>query len=258
MSGPAAPASHTTPRREFWRGARAAASPLIGTSMWGLVVGVSMVKTGLTVPEAIAMSILVYAGSAQLAALPLIAAGVPVGIVLFTALVINLRFLIYSAALAPYFQHLTLRWKLLLGYLSGDIAAAVFMQDLRTEEERIKHGAPVNPLKHWFFLGPSAIGWCTWQIAGLTGIVLGAGVPAEWGLGFAGTIVLGGLAIAAIHNLGVAAGLLTSMSVALATNGLPLRLGLVVAVIAGVSVALGVETWMERRAAARAKGERAP
>ena len=49
------------------------------------------------------MSLLVYAGSAQLAALPLIAAGAPLWVIVATGFITNLRFVIYSAALRPHF-----------------------------------------------------------------------------------------------------------------------------------------------------------
>ena len=68
-----------------------------------MISGVAMVKGGLAVPWAIAMSLLVYAGSAQLAALPLIVAGAPLWVIVATGLITNLRFVIYSAALRPYF-----------------------------------------------------------------------------------------------------------------------------------------------------------
>ena len=57
-------------RRIFRAGQRAILPSLPGAAAWGLVSGVAMVKGGLTVPWAIMMSLLVYAGSAQLAALP--------------------------------------------------------------------------------------------------------------------------------------------------------------------------------------------
>jgi len=230
---------HITPRGEFWRGVRAALSPIVGTSMWGMVVGVAMVKSGMTVPQAIGMSIFVYAGSAQLAVLPLMMAGAPISIVLFTALVINLRFLIYSAAMAPWFNHLGVRWKLLLGYVSGDVAAAIFMNNVRNDNPR--------PHAHWFFLGPSAAGWWSWQASSMVGVLLGSQVPESWGLGFAGTIVLGGLAITAIINRAVLAGVITAALMSVWCAGLPLRLGLVAAVVAGITVAMGVEALTEKR-----------
>ena len=82
-----------------WRGVRASVPAAPGVIAWGLVTGVAMVKSGLTVPWALLISLSVYAGSAQLAALPLIAAGQPFWIVGLAAFVTNLRFVIYSASL---------------------------------------------------------------------------------------------------------------------------------------------------------------
>jgi len=104
-------------RAAFLRGMRIIAPGTVATAVWGLVTGVAMVKTGLTQAEALGMTLLVYAGSAQLAALPLIAAGAPVWVVLATALVVNLRFVIFSATLQPYFQRLSFGRRVLLGYL---------------------------------------------------------------------------------------------------------------------------------------------
>jgi predicted branched-subunit amino acid permease len=47
------------------------------------------------------MSLLVFAGSAQLAVIPLLAAGAPVWLIWATAACVNLRFLILSAQWRP-------------------------------------------------------------------------------------------------------------------------------------------------------------
>jgi predicted MFS family arabinose efflux permease len=101
------PAAPGAVRREAWlRGLRVVAPALVATGRWGLVTGVAMVKIGLTQSQALGMSLLVFAGSAQLAALPLIAADAPIWVVLLTATVVNLRFVIFSAGLYPYFRAL--------------------------------------------------------------------------------------------------------------------------------------------------------
>jgi predicted branched-subunit amino acid permease len=88
---------------EYRRGAREMAAPVLGMAAWGLVTGVAMVKSGLTVAQALAMTLFVFAGSAQLASLPLIAAGAPLWVLLLTAFCVNLRFVIFSAQWQPYF-----------------------------------------------------------------------------------------------------------------------------------------------------------
>ena len=88
---------------EFKRGARDMVGIALGVGAWGLVTGVAMIKTGLPVPLAVLMTLVVFAGSAQLAALPLIVAGAPIWVVWATAACVNLRFLIFSAGWRPYF-----------------------------------------------------------------------------------------------------------------------------------------------------------
>ena len=77
---------------------------------WGLVTGIAMSKSVLTLPQALGMSLLCYAGSSQLAVLPLLAAKLPLWTVLLTAAMVNLRFVIFSAGLAPHFSYLPM-WR---------------------------------------------------------------------------------------------------------------------------------------------------
>ncbi|MBA4256979.1 MAG: branched-chain amino acid ABC transporter permease, partial [Polaromonas sp.] len=71
---------------DYWVGVRDLASVSTGIAAWGLMTGVAMVKSGMSVVEAVAMTLLVFAGSAQLAAMPLIASGAPLWVILATAL----------------------------------------------------------------------------------------------------------------------------------------------------------------------------
>src|SRR5258708_9093215 len=87
-------------------GALASAGLLVGIVPWGIVAGVAMASAGLTQTQAVAMSVLVFAGTAQLAVLPLLVAKAPLWGMVATALVVNLRYVIYSAVLPPHFQHL--------------------------------------------------------------------------------------------------------------------------------------------------------
>ena len=80
--------------------------------------------SGLSALKALAMSVFVFAGTAQLAAIPLISAGASVAVVALTVLTVNLRLTRYSASLAPHFRRLPLGWKGLLSYLLTDQAYA--------------------------------------------------------------------------------------------------------------------------------------
>ena len=83
-------------RPEFREGARQMAPAALGIGAWGLMTGVAMVKAGLSTIESSAMTLFVYAGSSQLAAIPLFFAGAPAWVILATGFCVNLRFVVFS------------------------------------------------------------------------------------------------------------------------------------------------------------------
>jgi len=243
MSAP--PATQTTPLieehdPELWReGLKTGIPTLFGIAAWGLVVGIAMVKTGLTVWQASGMTLLVFAGSAQLASLPLIVAHAPIWVIFATALVVNLRFVIFSALLAPHFTHLPWKQRLFYGYISGDLTVAMFLQ-------RFPTAVPVKG-KLSYLKGLMFPNWCAWQTGSLIGIFLGSAIPTEWGLGFAGTLAILCITVPLIINSAALCGVLVAGAVAVAANGFPYKLGLLVAVFAGMLAALATEKGIEYR-----------
>jgi predicted branched-subunit amino acid permease len=95
--------------RPFLEGARAVLPVLPGVATFGVISGVAMIGSGMTPFTAMAMSVATYAGTAQLAALQLLAAGAPLVVIFFAALVLNLRFALYSLSMAPHFRSSTTR-----------------------------------------------------------------------------------------------------------------------------------------------------
>lgn len=229
-------------RAYFLSGARAVAPALLATGVWGLVTGVAMVKTGLTEWQALGMTLLVFAGTAQMAALPLIAADAPVWVVLVAATAVNLRFVIFSATLWPYLRRFPLRKRLLLGYVTADIAAAVFVaryaeapDDERGSTEQV-----------WFLLGVTSAIWLVWQALSITGIFVAGSIPGAWGLDFAAILALLGLALPMINSRPALAGATVAAVVAVAAADFPLKLGLVAAVIAGTAAAMAADIATDR------------
>jgi len=212
---------------------------LFGIAAWGMVVGVAMVKSGLSVWQASGMTLVAFAGSAQLASLPLIAAGAPIWVIFATALVVNLRFVIFSALLGPHFAHLPLRKRFLYGYISGDITIALFLQRYPSQAW--------EPGKLSFLKGLMIPNWFAWQTGSLIGVFLGSTVPTDWQLGFAGTLAILCIMIPLVMNSAALCGVLVAGAVAVALHGLPYKLGLLAAVIVGMSSAMVVEHGILRR-----------
>jgi 4-azaleucine resistance transporter AzlC len=231
-------------RSEFRAGALASASLLFGMVPFGIVAGVAMVSAGLSRAEAVAMSLLVFAGSAQLAVLPLLVAKAPLWVMCATALVVNLRYVIYSAVLAPYFEHLPRAWRALLSYITVDGIFALFVGRYRPDAGR--------PDRHWFYLGGSLLLWAGWQAASMVGIFGGAMIPRTWSLEFAATLGLIAMLMPLFFDRAVAWGALAAGAVSLAAAGLPLNLGLLVSVLVGVAVGLAVSRLFPAAAAGRA------
>jgi len=218
-------------------GLRAVSPGLIALAIWGVVTGVAMVKAGLTEPQAIAMSLLVYAGSAQLTALPLMAAGAPIWLIFAAGIIVNLRFLIFGAALHPFFRDLPWRKRLFLGYLSVDVSFIVFMPRFA---DAIKKGTLEQ---HWFFIGTILPAWVVWQSASMLGIALGALVPVSWSLEFGAVLALMAMMLPHITSRPVLISVVASALTAWLTQLWPLRLGLLAAVLVGIIAGM----WAERR-----------
>ncbi|MFN3738406.1 AzlC family ABC transporter permease [Hydrogenophaga sp.] len=222
---------------EFWEGVRDQGSVAMGISAWGLMTGVAMVKSGLSVAEALLMTFIVYAGSAQLAAVPMMVSGAPLWVILAAAFCVNLRFVVFSAHLRPYLMHLP-RWqRLVSGYVTGDLSYVFFARRYpkpgQTPDELARQQA--------YLMGNCAVNYVGWMTASVVGVVLANAIPTEWGLGFAGILaLLGVLCSLATSRLRVlSAGV--AGAAAVAAWALPLKLNILVAIASAVAVCLVIE-----------------
>ena len=222
---------------EFWEGVRDQGSVAMGISAWGLMTGVAMVKSGLSVAEALLMTFIVYAGSAQLAAVPMMVSGAPLWVILAAAFCVNLRFVVFSAHLRPYLMHLP-RWeRLVSGYVTGDLSYVFFARRFpkpgQTPDELARQQA--------YLMGNCAVNYVGWMTASLVGVVLANAIPAEWGLGFAGILALLGVlcSLASSRLRVLSAGV--AGAAAVAAWALPLKLNILVAIASAVAVCLVIE-----------------
>ena len=204
-----------------------------GVFAWGLVTGIAMAKSGLTVAESLGMTFLAYAGSAQLAALPLMAAAAPLWLVTLTAVIVNLRFVVYAMVLRRHLAQLSSTTRLWLGYLTGDVMFARYSRLL--EEE------PGYPQRVPYFAGGAACNWIIWQLSSVIGILAAGAIPAEWGLALAGSLALLALVVPMCRDRAALAGVLAAGVIAVAAHDLPLRLGLLLAIVVGCALAIALE-----------------
>ena len=217
---------------DFRAGVRDASPILVGLVPFALVAGVAAVNAGLSPAQALGLSVFVFAGASQLAAIDLLGRGAPLAVVVLTAVVINLRMMMYSASIAPYFRAFDARRKALLSYLLTDHSYALSLSAYRSD-------ASVD--RPWYYLGTAVSAWVLWQAGTVVGAVLGASVPESWGLSFAVPLVFLALLVPSLTDSAATAAAAASGAVAVTAAGLPFNLGLLVGAVVGVAVGRGAE-----------------
>ena len=164
-------------KENFWQGVKDCVPTLLGYLSIGFAAGVVEKTAGLSIMEIALMSLLLYAGSGQFIAAGMIAASNPISAIIFTVLFINLRHLLLSAALAPYFQHLS-PWKnMIVGSLLTDETFGV----------AINHAQGKKQVNYRWMLGLNIAAYLNWILANIAGGFLGQWIsnPERFGLDFA-------------------------------------------------------------------------
>lgn len=206
---------------------------LPGTFAWGIVTGMTLINTGLTVPQALGMALLVYSGVSQLAALPLLAAGASAASVLLVAVLVSLRFVLYTVSLAHDFGRLPTSKRLLFGYFTTDTTVAIYF-DLRRKLGWV-------PQRLAFINGAIWPVWGTWMIAQVIGILLAHKLPGHDGLAYFGVLAILLMVLPRIIGRPACYCAITAVIVGLLTWQWPYKLGSLVAVISAVCVAMLAE-----------------
>ncbi|WP_224333925.1 AzlC family ABC transporter permease [Haloprofundus halobius] len=244
----------------------------LGIVPFAVVFGVAAVDAGLTAVQAVGLSVFVFAGAAQLATLELLAANAAVPVVVLTAVVINLRMLMYSASIAPYFRSLAGRSKAVMAYFLTDQAYALSVahygplgevttgapgsddasdgghaddadDDAGDADDHPDSGPTTSSLadRRWYYLGVAVSLWVVWQLGTVAGLVLGTGVPESWGLDFTVPLVFLALLVPAMKDVPTTTAGVVGGVVAVAAAGLPLNLGLLVGATVGILAGLLAE-----------------
>jgi 4-azaleucine resistance transporter AzlC len=192
-------------KADFSRGLLATLPLLVGVVAFGLLYGLMARQVGFSPGEALAMSLIVHAGSAQFVALGMWDTAGALTIVL-TTLIINLRHLLMGASIAPHLRGLSPSWKALLALWMSDESYA-----LSITEYRQGWGS------RWYFLGANVGIYVTWALSGLLGALLGTAIPdpSRYGLDLVFPLAFLGLLAAFIKER-------IDLAVALAAGGLAL------------------------------------
>ena len=224
-------------RLAFQDGLRTMSTSVVTIFTWALVTGLAMGKSTLTLWQAVSMSLLVFAGTAQLAALPLIALGLPIWTILMTAFVVNLRFVIFSIGMQAHFCSLPLWRRATLGYFTADFGYLMYTArhpDAHPPEE----SATARQSRIAFMYGLTCGNWGIWQLGSLLGIALAGQIPQSWGLEFAGTLALIAIIVPMLDRAAARWAAGVAALVAVLSMGLPFKLNIVLAIIAAIVVGI--------------------
>lgn len=234
---PESPPLHRTPRAEFWAGFRATIPLVIGAIPFGFIFGATATLNKVSPTAAMAMSLFVFAGSSQFIAAQLVNGGATVFVIILTTFIVNVRHALYSATLAKHVKHLPQRWLLPLGFWLTDETFVTVITRYNEPDD--------SPNKHWYYLGSAVFMYVNWQVWTAVGLLTVGAVPTETiarlGLEFALVATFIGMLIPLIKSRPAFLSTVSAGLAALAFNGLPNRLGLIVAALVGVAVGMIAE-----------------
>ena len=238
----------TVIRGEFLAGARDTVPLIVGAVPFGIIFGTLAVRNGLTLGQTMALSLAVFAGSAQFIAVGLFAAGASAGVILLTTFIVNLRHLLYSATLAPGVRHLPGPLKAAMAFWLTDETFAVAAVRYTREE---------NPeYRHVYYLGSAILMYANWQACSLVGALFGNLIPgaADWGLDFAMPVTFLGMLVPYLRSLPMVSAAAAAGAVSLAAYGMPNKMGLITAAAAGIAAGFGADLLSGTRIGSRGQG----
>jgi 4-azaleucine resistance transporter AzlC len=222
-------------REQFLAGARDSAPMLLGAAPFAVIYGTLAITGGLSAAAAMAMSLFVFAGSAQFIALSLLAGGAGLAVVAFTTFVVNVRHALYSATLREHVAHLGARWRIPLAFALTDETFAVVQRHYAAPGS-VEH-------KHWYYLGSCVAMYVNWVAWTAIGLWIGRSIDGleSLGLEFAMAATFTGIVAPLLRRRPAVAAAVAAGVVALVAHPLPYKLGLMLAAVAGVAAGAWVE-----------------
>jgi len=224
----------------FLQGVKDCLPTVLGYLSIGFAAGVVEKTAGMSIAEIILMSAVLYAGSAQFIFAAMLAAGNPAISIIFTIFFVNLRHLLMSAAIAPYFRHLPVWKNVLLGSQLTDETFGVAIAQL---SEKVKGSGK------WMF-GLNLTAYLNWVLANVAGAVFGQWItsPEKLGLDFAlSAMFIGLFTMQWLARSKVGADLIVAASaVAASVIGAVFvseSVGVFIAIIIAASIGVWVEKW---------------
>lgn len=234
-----------SPRSQLLAGAMDTFPLIVGAIPFGIIFGTLAATAGLSFAAAMGMSIFVFAGSSQFITVSLVSAGTAWPMVVLTTFVVNLRHMLYGATMVPFYKELSEPWKMILAFGLTDETFAVAINRYYKDD--------ALPNKEYYNLGSMLFMYINWNLCTLVGLTAGRAFPeiAGWGLDFAMPATFIGMVIPYLVSKPMWASVITAGTVSILAGGLPHKLGLMVAAIAGVTAGVLSEKFLSEKDAVK-------
>lgn len=190
---------------------------------FALILGVAITESAMPTGVAWSTNVFIFAGAAQLATVSLAATATWLTLVA-TAVAINLRHVMYSAALSPRYSDQP-RWFRWIGpYVLIDQTFALVSVRSELSDDNWRR----------YFLTSGFFFFLVWNIAVVTGMVVGSSIPVEWRLDVAPAVMFAGLVVLGLANWPGVAAAITGAGVCFLTLGVPNNAGILIGAVCGV------------------------
>ena len=211
---------------DAWAGLRAIGPLIPGSIVFGLAFGALIRVAGIDTWVGVFASVSVVGGASQIAVIEALRANAPAVIAVLTALVINARFALYSAALAPVFAAFPRRWQLGLAHLMTDQAAVVTLQHADRWPDPVR--------RRWFIVGGSLPFVVVWVIGTAAGAALGPVIPESWQIGFIVPLMFIAVLVPGLRDAPALTAVAASVAVVVIAKDLPYGLNVLLGAVAGI------------------------
>lgn len=233
----------TTTKSAYWSGFRDGAPQILVAAPFAVLFGLVASEAGLNLFEVMAFSLVVIAGAAQFTALELMQSEAPTFIVLISALAVNLRVAMYSAAITPYLGKAPIWQRALISYMLVDQSYALSHAKFETVPDMSV------PQRVAYFFGSCTLVISAWFIFSYFGATLGTQFPANIPIDFALPIAFLSMVAPMIRSLPHLAAAIVAIVVSLVCISVPYSLGLIIAGLSGMAVGSHTEVWLNAKKA---------
>ena len=223
---------------DAWDGLKAISPLMIGSAVFGLAFGALVIDAGINPWAGLFGTVTVVAGASQIAMVEAIRADAPAIVAVLTGILINARFALYSAALAPLWAVFPLRWRLGLAYLMTDQSAVVAMREADEQD-------PVR--RRWYAMGAALPFVLVWVLGTMVGLVLGPVIPEHWQVGFIVPLMFIAVLVPGLRKPAELVTIAGATAIVLLGHNWPFGLNVFFGIIAGMTAGATFEWWRERR-----------